>query len=282
MLIIPSTTGVHLLVLALTLFYIPTTNFVYHCIPPPPPPPPVHPPTSTANMKLSAISLLLLALGATEASNKNDAIRRAINPSDYDGDVIEEDRRLRTASRGGKSAKSGKSMCSEDFPKNDNSQIFSAKEETEEFAAILQEGDDPVELFTFGPYTVYVECEAGNDDGVPRLYANIGNPNTCDTDLFIFGDTADDSGLMIQLASGDSERSDLWELDGGDIGNDPGNGALFSSSGYYIGWDGESVIGKNGKSGTPSAISAGFGFSSAGNNADCIMVGKFKLMQFSE
>lgn len=72
-----------------------------------------------------------------------------------------------------------------------------------------------------------------------------------------------------------AELGELWDVS--DIGNDVDEGALIASTGHFIGWNGESVIGFH----DPSDTDFQNAFNGDGtDDVDCFVAGTFDLIEF--
>lgn len=162
----------------------------------------------------------------------------------------------------------------------------------------LLEFGDEVEILTFGPYTVHAECTEVESIFQSSLTVSITYPDSCEDDLVIFGemsnnyrngtfadidsgDTDVESGFVVKPGTTDASVGEIWWHDeessdeGIQTGNDSDEGALMSSSGYYISVSGDLTIGMSSKENF-SLTNLPFG-----GKADCTIAGKLHLMQFS-
>ena len=118
--------------------------------------------------------------------------------------------------------------------------------------------DTTQELFSFGPITVSVECQAN----AVVMSAVVENESEDDS-LQTFGE-ADDFGDFLQIVSPDTTFAlELLRVQNNDI-IDIDRGALGTSTGHYIGWDARSTGGVR-----DNVVD----LAPFGENVDCIFTG---------
>lgn len=129
-------------------------------------------------------------------------------------------------------------------------------------------------VFQSGPIKIDAGCGGGTSATKSDICDEddevcLGLTLEYDEDILVFGEIEDDAGLNDSpinsnqvLPAGQVYKNEIWYVSGS--GNDVDDGAIWTSTGHYFGWDGESLIG------VQRDISAG-GLSIVGGN--CIIAG---------
>jgi len=110
------------------------------------------------------------------------------------------------------------------------------------------------DVFVSGPVRIQASCGGGTSGTAPDYC--FGNSDVClgltlnhDEDMLVFGDIAgdpamDDSPIVQQtrvLPANQEYKKAIWELS--NAGNNKDDGAFWTSTGHYFGFDGDSLIG---------------------------------------
>lgn len=110
------------------------------------------------------------------------------------------------------------------------------------------------DVFVSGPVRIQASCGGGTSGTAPDFCS--GNGDVClgltlnhDEDMLVFGDIAgdpamDDSPIVQQtrvLPAGQEYKKAIWEIS--NAGNNKDDGAIWTSTGHYFGFDGDSLIG---------------------------------------
>jgi len=133
-------------------------------------------------------------------------------------------------------------------------------------------------VFQSGPIKVDAGCGGGTSATQSDICSSYGEVCLGLTleygeDILVFGEIKDDCGIDDSpinsnqvLPAGQVYKNEIWDVSGDDYysGNDIDSGAVWTSTGHYLGWDGDSLIG------VQRDISAG-GLSIVGGN--CIIAG---------